>query len=77
MLLRVTSQGHLVHLEENLRLVDRRTLFSEPDADIQTFLRSNGKVVEILHLPEQQLDVHAFLPGYVEIRSRSCSNPTI
>ncbi len=51
---RKEAEGCMARLEENLRLVERGRLIPPPDADIPTFLLSDGKVAERFHLPEQE-----------------------
>ncbi len=45
---RKEAEGCLARLEENLRLVERGRLIPPPDADIPTFLLSDGKIAERL-----------------------------
>src|SRR5262245_42383771 len=68
---RKEAEGCLARLEENLRLVERGRLIPPPDADIQTFLLSDGKVAERFHLPEQGPDWRR--PGLPTWRAASSS----
>jgi hypothetical protein len=63
------AEGCLARLEENLRLMERGRLVPPPDADIPTFLLSDGKVAEKLHLPEQALTLEAVVRRYVDVHS--------
>ena len=63
------AEGCLARLEENLRLMERGRLVPPPDADIPTFLLSDGKVAEKLHLPEQGLTLEAVVRRYVDVHS--------
>ncbi len=68
---RKEAEGCMARLEENLRLVERGRLIPPPDADIPTFLLSDGKVAERFHLPEQEqaLTLEAIVRRYVEVHS--------
>lgn len=68
---RKEAEGCLARLEENLRLVERGRLIPPPDADIPTFLLSDGQVAERFHLPEQEqaLTLEAIVRRYVEVHS--------
>src|SRR5437773_2142166 len=63
------AEGCLARLEENLRLMERGRLVPPPDADIPTFLLSDGKVAEKLRLPEQPLTLEEVTRRYVEVHS--------
>ena len=63
------AEGCLARLEENLRLMERGRLVPPPDADIPTFLLSDGKIAEKLHLPDQALTLEAVIRRYVDVHS--------
>lgn len=63
------AEGCLARLEENLRLLERGRLVPPPDADIPTFLLSDGKIAEKFQLPEQALTLSEIIRRYVELHS--------
>ena len=64
------AEGCLVRFEENLRLLERGRLVPPADADIGTFLLSDGKVSEKFKLPEEQaLTLDGVIRRYIEVHS--------
>jgi integrase len=63
------ANGCLARLEENLRLLERGRLQLPPDADLPTFLLSDGKVAAKPQVVTTVLTLDALCQRYVEVHS--------
>src|SRR5262249_27556492 len=63
------AEGCLARLEENLRLLERGRLQLPPDADLPTFLLSDGKVTTKPQITGTVLTLEELFKQYVEVHS--------
>lgn len=63
------AEGCLARLEENLRLLERGRLQLPPDADLPTFLLSDGRVAAKPQLATAVLTLEEICKRYVEVHS--------
>jgi hypothetical protein len=63
------AQGCLARLEENLRLVERGRLVPPPDADLATFLLSDGQVAQEPTIVNDVLSLDGLVTDYMAVHS--------
>ena len=63
------AEGYLARLEENLRLVERGRLIPPPDADLSTFLLSDGRFAAKPQLNESVLTLEELCQKYMSVHS--------
>jgi len=66
---RKEAESCLGRIEENLRLLERGRLILPSDADLPTFLLSDGRVAERPQLPPERLTLDSLAKQYAEVHS--------